>query len=299
MVKADLQYRLTITYSETYIICTSPLLGGCGHTNLVVAPLRLRALTRLHIQPPAAAASSEGEAWPSRSQADPQAKAARTASDPDTGSGQRSWPVRNLTLSEGLARARGAATQHQGAAAVQKEPLSSRKRSAFLSPRRKARDSFRGLFDSSSDDEEEAGAVPEPQEISNDLDGQQERYHDAQLQSSNLPSAQASVPVQSTQTAGGKAYPQGYYPPDEGTGAASFLEKLQDPRGLVGGYTSRGAFERELVMNEPLFQESIEAARCVLLAPHGIPLKESLVSVRSRRLRVNSTPSEDTLWSNP
>ncbi|GMF43900.1 unnamed protein product [Phytophthora fragariaefolia] len=27
-------------------------------------------------------------------------------------------------------------------------------------------------------------------------------------------------------------------------------------------------------MNEPLFQENIEAARCVLLAPHRIPLKE-------------------------
>ncbi|GMG18606.1 unnamed protein product [Phytophthora fragariaefolia] len=110
--------------------------------------------------------------------------------------------------------------------------------------------------------------------ISHDLDGQQERYHAAPLQSSNLPSAQVSVPVQSPQTAGRKAYPRGYYPSDEGTGAASFLEKLQDPRGLVGGYISRGAFERELAMNEPLFQENIEAARCVLLSPHRIPLKE-------------------------
>ncbi|GMF43939.1 unnamed protein product [Phytophthora fragariaefolia] len=154
------------------------------------------------------------------------------------------------------------------------EPANSRKSSASQSPRSKARNFFRGLFDSSSDDEEEEGAIPEPQAISNDLDGQQERYHAAQLQSSNLPSAQASVPVQTTQTAGGKANPQGYYPPDEGTGAASFLEKLQYPRGLVGGYTSRGAFERELVMNEPLFLENIESARCMLLAPHRIPLKE-------------------------
>ncbi|GMF50516.1 unnamed protein product [Phytophthora fragariaefolia] len=223
---------------------------------------------------PPAPESREGETRPSPSPADPQAKAARTASDPDTGSGQRSLPVRNLTLTEGLARVRGAATQHQGAAAAQEEPASSRKRSASQSPRRKARDSFRELFDSSSDDEEEDGAVPEPQEISNDLDGQQERFHAAQLQSSNLPSAQASVSVQSTQTAGGKAYPRGYCPPDEGTGAASFLEKLQDPRGLVGGYTSRGAFECELVLNKPLFQENIEAAWCVLLAPHRIPLKE-------------------------
>ncbi|POM77129.1 Hypothetical protein PHPALM_5534, partial [Phytophthora palmivora] len=40
---------------------------------------------------------------------------------------------------------------------------------------------FRYLFDSSDEDEEE-GAVSEPQEISNDLDEQQERYHAAQLQ---------------------------------------------------------------------------------------------------------------------
>ncbi|GMF26137.1 unnamed protein product [Phytophthora fragariaefolia] len=194
---------------------------------------------------PAVPASSEGEMRPSPSQADPQAKAVSCA-----------------------------ATQHQGAAAAQDETASSRKRSASQSPRRKARDYFRGLSDSSSDDEEKEGAVPEPQEISNDLDGQQERYHAPQLQTSNLPSAQTSMTVQSTQTAGGKSYPRGYYPPDEGTGAASFLEKLQDPRGLVGGYTSKGAFERTLVMNEPLFLENIEAARCVLLAPHRIPLKE-------------------------
>ncbi|GMF41759.1 unnamed protein product [Phytophthora fragariaefolia] len=96
-----------------------------------------------------------GETGPSPSQAYTQAKAARTASDPDTGSGQRSLPVRNLTLSEGLARVRGATTQHQEATAAQEEPASSRKRSASQSPRRKARDSFRGLFDSSSDDEKE------------------------------------------------------------------------------------------------------------------------------------------------
>ncbi|GMF45635.1 unnamed protein product [Phytophthora fragariaefolia] len=108
---------------------------------------------------PAARTSREGDTRPSPSQSDPQAKAARTASDPDTESGQWSLPVRNLTLSEGLARVRGAATQHQGAVAAQEEPTTSRKRSASQSPRRKARDSFRGLVDSSSDDEEEEGAV--------------------------------------------------------------------------------------------------------------------------------------------
>ncbi|POM69195.1 Hypothetical protein PHPALM_14545 [Phytophthora palmivora] len=54
-----------------------------------------------------------------------------------------------------------------------------------------------------------------------------------------------------------------------------FLEHLKAPRGLNHGCTSRGAYERALVQDEPLFGNDIEAARCVLLAPHRIiPLKE-------------------------
>ncbi|KAB5587394.1 hypothetical protein CTheo_9170 [Ceratobasidium theobromae] len=53
-----------------------------------------------------------------------------------------------------------------------------------------------------------------------------------------------------------------------------FLEHLKAPRGLNHGRTSRGAYERALVQDEPLFVNDIEAARCVLLAPHRIPLKE-------------------------
>ncbi|GMF15307.1 unnamed protein product [Phytophthora fragariaefolia] len=159
--------------------------------------------------PAPAAASSEGETRSSPHQADPHAKAARTTSDSYTASGQRSLPVRHLTPREGLARVRGVATKCQEAAAAQEEPAISRKGSTSQSPHRKARDSFRGLLDSSSDKEEEEGAVPEPHEISNDLDGQQDRFHAAQLQATNLPSAQASVPVQATQTAGVKAYPRG------------------------------------------------------------------------------------------
>ncbi|POM64900.1 Hypothetical protein PHPALM_19508, partial [Phytophthora palmivora] len=53
-----------------------------------------------------------------------------------------------------------------------------------------------------------------------------------------------------------------------------FLEHLKAPRGLNHGRTSRGAYERALVQDEPLFVRDIEAARCVLLAPHRIPLKE-------------------------
>ncbi|POM68758.1 ATP-binding cassette (ABC) Superfamily [Phytophthora palmivora] len=43
---------------------------------------------------------------------------------------------------------------------------------------------------------------------------------------------------------------------------------------LAGGHTSMGAYERHLIKGVSLFIENIEAARCVLLAPHQIPLKE-------------------------
>ncbi|POM78716.1 LOW QUALITY PROTEIN: Hypothetical protein PHPALM_3726 [Phytophthora palmivora] len=118
---------------------------------------------------------------------------------------------------------------------------------------------FKSLFDS-SDEEEEEGAVSEPQEIFNDLDEQQERYQAAQLQGTLVP----PTPV----------YPRGYYPPDAGSGSPMFLEHLKAPRGLNHGRTSRGTYERALVQDEPLFVNDIEAARCVLLAPHRIPLKE-------------------------
>ncbi|POM62639.1 LOW QUALITY PROTEIN: hypothetical protein PHPALM_28182 [Phytophthora palmivora] len=48
----------------------------------------------------------------------------------------------------------------------------------------------------------------------------------------------------------------------------------QDPRGLNHGRTLRGAYERASVQGEPLFANDIEAARCVLLAPHRIPLND-------------------------
>ncbi|POM79771.1 Hypothetical protein PHPALM_2483 [Phytophthora palmivora] len=53
-----------------------------------------------------------------------------------------------------------------------------------------------------------------------------------------------------------------------------FLEHLNAPRGLNYGRTSRGAYERASVQDEPLFVNDIEAARCVLLAPHRIPHNE-------------------------
>ncbi|POM75973.1 ATP-binding cassette (ABC) Superfamily [Phytophthora palmivora] len=61
-----------------------------------------------------------------------------------------------------------------------------------------------------------------------------------------------------------------------------FLEHLKAPRGLNHGRTSRGAYERALVQEEPLFVNDIETTRCVLLAPHRIPLKE-FMSIRKER----------------
>ncbi|POM74143.1 ABC Superfamily [Phytophthora palmivora] len=118
---------------------------------------------------------------------------------------------------------------------------------------------FRSVFDS-SDEEEEEGVVTETQEISNDLDEQQERYQDAQRQGTPVP----PTPV----------YPHGYYPPDAGSGSPMFLEHLKDTRGLNHGRTSRVAYERALAQDEPLFVKDIEAARYVLLAPHRIPLND-------------------------
>uniref|UniRef100_H3H8N9 ATP-binding cassette (ABC) Superfamily n=1 Tax=Phytophthora ramorum TaxID=164328 RepID=H3H8N9_PHYRM len=69
-------------------------------------------------------------------------------------------------------------------------------------------------------------------------------------------------------------HPRGYFPPDENTGSPLFLERLGAPRGFIGGPTSRGACERDLSQKVDLFTEDIEAARCVLLAPHRMPLKE-------------------------
>ncbi|POM69017.1 ATP-binding cassette (ABC) Superfamily [Phytophthora palmivora] len=123
----------------------------------------------------------------------------------------------NLTLAEGKARAQAAKAASskradEGAAAA-------KKRAAPGSPTSEPTiaKGFRSLSDS-SDEEEEEGAVSEPQKISNDFDEQQERYQAAQLQGA---SAQPT-PV----------YPRGYYRPDAGSGSLMFLERLRAPRGI-------------------------------------------------------------------
>ncbi|POM72238.1 Hypothetical protein PHPALM_11082, partial [Phytophthora palmivora] len=120
-----------------------------------------------------------------------------------------SVPAKNLTLAEGKARAQAAkaASSKRGVAAA-------KKRAAPGSPTSEPSiaKGFRSLFDS-SDEEEEEGAVSEPQAISNDLDEQQERYQAAQLQGTPVP----PMPV----------YPRGYYPPDAGSGSPMLLEHLK------------------------------------------------------------------------
>ncbi|GMF26572.1 unnamed protein product [Phytophthora lilii] len=125
------------------------------------------------------------------------------------------------------------------------------------------------LFES-SDSESKEGVVDEPLEITNDLDQQQERYQAAQA------SAHPAVPSAGGvhQASGDSVHQRGYYPPDDSTGATRFLENLRFPRPLVGGHISKGAYECAVVQNEPLFVSDVEAARCVLLAQHKIPLKE-------------------------
>ncbi|POM62755.1 LOW QUALITY PROTEIN: hypothetical protein PHPALM_28038 [Phytophthora palmivora] len=59
-----------------------------------------------------------------------------------------------------------------------------------------------------------------------------------------------------------------------GSGSPMFLEHLKASRGLNHGRTSRGAYERASVQDEPLCVNDIKAARYVLLAPHRAPLKE-------------------------
>ncbi|POM65942.1 Hypothetical protein PHPALM_18272 [Phytophthora palmivora] len=57
-------------------------------------------------------------------------------------------------------------------------------------------------------------------------------------------------------------YPRGYYPPDAGSGSPLLLANLSAPRGVNHGRTSRGANERALVQDEPLFVNDIDTARC-------------------------------------
>ncbi|KAG3078944.1 hypothetical protein PC121_g7128 [Phytophthora cactorum] len=64
---------------------------------------------------------------------------------------------------------------------------------------------------------------------------------------------------------------------------------------FIGGYTTEGAYERTLVQRNQLFTKNIEAARCVLLAPHRIPLKE----FTTRRKKPENRGGLDPVWGYP
>ncbi|KAG2936595.1 hypothetical protein PC117_g11986 [Phytophthora cactorum] len=157
-------------------------------------------------------------------------------------------------------------------------------------------DPYKNLFASYSDEEEEEGAVNEPQEISNDLDRQQEDFQAAQ-QVRGRPTTGSHSPGHDGSPAleGGAPHPRGYWPPEPNSGAELYLEQFVAPRGLIGGHTSKGAYERTLVQRNPLFTENIEAARCVLLAPHRIPLKE----FTTRRKKPENRGGLHPVWGYP
>ncbi|KAJ8572040.1 hypothetical protein ON010_g4794 [Phytophthora cinnamomi] len=140
------------------------------------------------------------------------------------------------------------------------------KRAASKAP---PRHDYRGLFD---DSDSEEGAVDDPCKVSNDLEEEQAQYSSA---GSAARAGQATVSATATVcplSSGGATRPKGYYPSEDGTDAIQLLKKLTPPRGLVSGYTSRGAYERALVETETLLVGDIEAARCVLLTRHKVPL---------------------------
>ncbi|KAG2895062.1 hypothetical protein PC115_g17968 [Phytophthora cactorum] len=159
--------------------------------------------------------------------------------------------LRNLSFSEGRERA-------QAAKAAAEQSKHTKKRNASRSPRREALetevDPYKNLFASDSDEEEEEGAVNDPQEISNDLDWQQEEFQAAQ-RVRRRPTTGSHSPGHDGSPAreGGAPHPRGYWPPEPSSGAELYLEQLVAPRGLIGGHTSKGAYERTLVQWNPLF----------------------------------------------
>ncbi|KAE9197813.1 hypothetical protein PF005_g16371, partial [Phytophthora fragariae] len=149
-------------------------------------------------------------------------------------------PVKRLTLAQGRERAQAAskAAAAAKAASVKAGEASAKKRAA---PSSSPRGSSSKLF-SDSESENEEGTIREDREVSNDLDEQQQ--YQAAASASHARQSAAATAVGSS-SGGGASYPQGYFPPEPGTGAPALLEKLTAP-----------------------------LARCVLLAPHKLTLKE-------------------------
>ncbi|EGZ12585.1 hypothetical protein PHYSODRAFT_248895 [Phytophthora sojae] len=117
-------------------------------------------------------------------------------------------PPKHLTLAQGRERAQAS----KAAAATKTEEARAKKRPVSTSPRGTSSKLF-----SDSESEDEEGAVHEPKKLSNDLDEQQEQYHAARSGAHARQSAAATA-VESS-SGGSATYPQGYFPPEPGTGA--------------------------------------------------------------------------------
>ncbi|RAW19763.1 hypothetical protein PC110_g23795, partial [Phytophthora cactorum] len=84
----------------------------------------------------------------------------------------------------------------------------------------------------------------------------------------------------------------------EGIGLQSLAPVLSSPWSsslLLVGSLEEGAYERTLVQRNQLFTKNIEAARCVLLAPHRIPLKE----FTTRRKKPENRSGLHPVWGYP
>ncbi|KAE9289884.1 hypothetical protein PR003_g25433 [Phytophthora rubi] len=218
-----------------------------------------------------------GDIWPieekqvedNTTMADTEAVAGMSASDTAGSKPKADPPVKRLTLAQGLERAQAskAAAAAKAASEAKAGEASAKKQ---VAPSSSPGGSSSKLF-SDSESENEEGTIREDREVSNDLDEQQQ--YQAAASGSHARQSAAATAVGSS-SGGGASYPQGYFPPEPGTGAPALLEKLTAPRGLISGYTSRGSYERALVEKEPLFLGDIDVARCVLLAPHKLTLKE-------------------------
>ncbi|POM62498.1 LOW QUALITY PROTEIN: ATP-binding cassette (ABC) Superfamily [Phytophthora palmivora] len=202
--------------------------------------------------------SNEATAGPTKDPASSRDAPSEDAPVEDSGTSEAkvaptSSPAKNLALAEGKAHAQAAKAASSKRA--DECAAAAKKRAALGSPTLEP--PIAKGYRSFSDSESKEGAITKPQEISSDLDEQQERYQAAQLQrATEVLSSVPPTPV----------YPRGYYPPDAGTGSLMFLEHLVD--------LTMGSLLVAPLSDEPLFVNDIEAARCVLLAPHRIPLKE-------------------------
>ncbi|POM59729.1 ABC Superfamily [Phytophthora palmivora] len=165
------------------------------------------------------------------------------------GNAKEALPPENLTLAKGKRRAQVAKTANHA------NEASARKCSASQSLHISDQDLVEAYDE-------------EPLEVANNLGEQQEELFAARLR---------RQPVHRERTYTERwvlTHAPGYFPPDAGLGSLLFLEQLMDPHPLAGGHNFMGAYERHFIKDVPLSLKNIEAARCVLLAPHRIPIKE-------------------------